>query len=160
MGCFHNHYNSSHSITDYYFYGLNAVYVAIYAYGYTSGGFVSRAQEVKYLNTPEKAYYGLRLDYKASDNTFTTSNAKYKLRFTTKESNKVNLPTSTKYPNTGHGFTAGSNDVLGVPEFQISGEASFKEAAFYKRLEDGTEELIAVFNVDEKGIKSFIKISE
>ncbi len=131
-----------------------------YAYGYTSGGFVSRAQDVKYLDTPEKAYYGLRLDYKASNNTFTTSNAKYTLRFTTKESNKVNLPTSIKYPNTGHGFTAGSNDVLGVPEFQISGGASFKEAAFYKRLEDGTEELIAVFNVDVKGVKSFKKISK
>lgn len=81
MGCFHNHYNSSHSITDYYFYGLNAVYVAIYAYGYTSGGFGSKmlllcisyeftAEDMQNNVTPNGLLYsvkGFKQDFNLSD---------------------------------------------------------------------------------------------
>ena len=117
-----------------------------------------KPQDVKQLNTSEKAYYGLRLDYKDANNPFTPSSSDYFIRFTTKESNNVSLPTSTKYPNTGHGFTSGANGNLGVPELQLNNWTNLDNAAIYKRTSNGQEELVAVFGIDKKtNVKQFFK---
>lgn len=122
------------------------------------GGFISTAQDVKQLNTSEKVYYGMRLDYKEADNPFTPSQSKYFMRFTTAEYNKVSLPTSKKYPNTGHGFTAGNHSNLGIPELQVSsGKVEIKDAAIYRRLGNGDIEVVAKYNPDTK---KFEKIAE
>ncbi len=80
----------------------------------------------------------------------------YVVRFTTEDYNKLNIADYKKYPNTGNGFTAGTDNIMGVPELEFPEKQFFKckEAAIYMKKADGTEEMVAIL----KGNK-FIKVT-
>jgi len=130
-----------------------------YRFGNTVGGFVSRAQDVKHLNTPEANFYGIRLDYQSSE-FLSPDNAGYVIRFTTKEHNKLNIPNINEFPNTGHGFTAGINGYLGIPELQTTGGMELETASIFLIREDGTEELVGILTKDIRtDIKTFKSVN-
>ncbi|WP_193043933.1 toxin glutamine deamidase domain-containing protein [Mycolicibacterium baixiangningiae] len=121
-----------------------------------TGGSVSTARDTEALNTPERLYEGLALEYPNSP--FRPDEPAIAMRFTTEDGVTVHVPDGPLseraghgpsydpeygYPFTGTGFTA--SDRFTVPEYFLPGGTRMNPGAeMYRISVDGTEELIAV----------------
>jgi hypothetical protein len=121
-----------------------------------TGGSVSVARDTEALNTPERLYEGLALEYPNSP--FSQDEPVIAMRFTTEDGVTVHIPDGPLseraghgpsydpeygYPFTGTGFTA--SDRYTVPEYFLPGGTVMNPGAeMYRISVDGTEELIAV----------------
>jgi hypothetical protein len=129
-------------------------------------GFVTIAADTKQLDTFDRLYYGLRLDYKDSPftKTFigTTDRNCAVLRFKSDQAGTAVIPTLNEvdvnsYPFTGTGFTSGKMNNLGVPEWQLKGAKDHSipikdESEIWRISEDGHETLVARY-INNKFVK-------
>jgi hypothetical protein len=112
-------------------------------------GFVTKAADTKNYKTPEDYYYGLRLDYGGSRFKNDADNC-FVIRFTTPNVDKIGIPRGTEfdkipYPFSNTGFTAGSKNRMGVPEWQAGNLKMDEGAEIWKINSDGKEEIVAVY---------------
>jgi hypothetical protein len=130
-----------------------------------TGGSVSVARDTHNLDTPEKIFEGLALDYEGS--AFGPDRPAVAMRFTVDDHSSVSNPDHElsqrtghgpsynpgyPYPFTGTGFTA--SDGFTVPEYFLAGGARMNPGAeMYDINPDGSESLIAVLSSDLKWIK-------
>ncbi len=127
------------------------------SYGIEVGGYVSRAADAKHLGTYEDIYHGLRLDYTGTK-FFIEDGSCVVIRFTSKETKTLIIPSGGTYakydyPFTAHGFTAGKSGRLGVPEWHFSSRVEMNDGAeLWEVFNDGTEVLRGKI-VDGKFIK-------
>ena len=114
------------------------------------GGYVSTAADTKHLKTFDDLYYGERLDY-TNSKFFMSANSCGIIRFKNTRSSEVVIPTGAQYngynyPFTAHGFTAGSNGRIGVPEWHFQSRIDFQDGTeIWEIFNDGTEELRAIY---------------
>ncbi|MFO0358662.1 MAG: hypothetical protein ACK50A_17030 [Sphingobacteriaceae bacterium] len=136
------------------------------------GGYMTTAVDSKELNTYQKIYDGMRLDYKNSD---FKGNECIIIRFKSKDVGNLNIPRNknnggvlndplisdpynkNEMPFTGNGFTAGKNGTLGVPELKADYNMDLK-------IDDGAEMYLQIGNNEEiylgtydMNLKVFIK---
>ncbi|MHA3023183.1 toxin glutamine deamidase domain-containing protein [Mycobacterium sp. BMJ-28] len=129
-----------------------------------TGGSVSVARDTRGLDTPDRVYDGLALEYEATP--FHPDEPVMAMRFTVDDSVPIHLPDEQlsqltghgpsfdpgyPYPFTGTGFTA--SDRFTVPEYFLpAGTRMNPGAEMYKIHPDGTEELVAVLSQDQEWI--------
>ncbi|MBI3224605.1 MAG: hypothetical protein HYZ39_06070 [Mycolicibacterium cosmeticum] len=129
-----------------------------------SGGSVSVARDTPELDTPDRVYDGLALEYE--DTPFHPDKPVVAMRFTVDDSVPIHLPDEQlsqltghgpsfdpgyPYPFTGTGFTA--SERFTVPEYFLpAGTKMNAGAEMYRIGTDGSEELIAVLGPDEEWI--------
>jgi toxin YxiD len=133
----------------------------------TVQGFMTRAQDVKMLDTPEKLFNGLRLDYVETPHA--KDKSMFMIRFKAmnpdqakaacggandelveRVAGRYDMATKpwTRYgdPFTGHGFTKSTSPV--VPEYKhVEGLRMADGAELIEMTPDGQEVLIAVWDV-------------
>jgi hypothetical protein len=123
-----------------------------------TGGSVSVARDTYALNTPERVYDGLALEYDGTP--FSPEEPLIAMRFTVDDGVPVHLPDQQLsqltghgashdpgygYPFTGTGFTA--SDHFTVAEYFLDGGTQMNPGAeMYRINTDGSEELIAVLD--------------
>ncbi|NJO92711.1 MAG: hypothetical protein HC831_29890, partial [Chloroflexia bacterium] len=131
-------------------------------------GSIARAQDTKHLNTVEKIYYGLRLDYSSSPFA-STDDFVYVIRYTSSTpsnariSNTVDLLNKNSYPYTGNGFTAGTegaDGVMGSPEYFVdfTSKMQMTDAAIFRVYKDGSEEVVSALDIVEGELKFVNKV--
>ena len=129
-----------------------------------SGGSVSVARDTPELNSPDRVFDGLALDYE--DTPFHPDKPVVAMRFTVDDSVPIHLPDEQlsqlagrgpsfdpgyPYPFTGTGFTA--SERFTVPEYFLpAGTKMNAGAEMYRIGTDGSEELIAVLGPNEEWI--------
>lgn len=100
------------------------------------------------METFEDLYNGLRLDYPGTE-FFIADGSCGVIRFTSKETKSVVIPSGGtyalyEYPFTAHGFSAVKSGRLGAPEWHLTNEVEFIEGAeIFEVFNDGTEVLVA-----------------
>ena len=130
-----------------------------------TGGSVSVARDTHGLDSPERIYDGLALEY--HNTPFAPDKPAIAMRFEVDEGVPVHLPDEQlskltghggsfdpgyDYPFTGTGFTA--SDHLTVPEYFLEGRTAMNPGAEMYRINvDGSEDLIAVLGSDKKWIQ-------
>lgn len=124
------------------------------------GGCVSTASDAKHLVSYEDLYHGIRLDY-ANTPFFIENGSCGVIRFKSLKSGDAVIPTGGTfddwdYPFTAHGFTAGKNGRLGVPEWNIKGRINFEEGSeIWEVFNNGSETLKAVYS---KELNKFVPV--
>ena len=129
-------------------------------------GCISTVDGAAGLNTPEKVFYGLRMDYeqtpfKPTDEFVTV------IRFTSSDTQNIKIPYGDNMPNpaggnvsnmtppfTGNGFTAATNGQI-IPEFYTDGVSLQDGAQMFQITSRGEEKLIAIYNED---LMKFVRI--
>ncbi len=112
-------------------------------------GFITKTADTKHFNSFDDLYYGLRLDYDGTK-FFLDEGSCYAIRFTSKEVPlKVDIPRGRKfkipYPFTSHGFTAGTNRRIGIPEFCTTSPIKIEVGSeIWKISRDGKQTLYAI----------------
>ena len=112
-------------------------------------GFITKAADTKRFNSFDDLYYGLRLDYDGTK-FFLDEGSCYAIRFRSKEVPlNVDIPRGSKfktpYPFTSHGFTAGTNRRIGVPEFCTTSPIKIEVGSeIWKISRDGKQTLYAI----------------
>ncbi|KUL12045.1 hypothetical protein [Bacillus licheniformis] len=140
------------------------------------GGYVARATDTKELNTFDKIYEGLRLDYENNPFSGGTSALAvrykagnpndYKIPFGGKNSEAVNkmthddlamdyIATEQQSPFTGNGFTE-SKDYT-IPEYRNDTRTPMHEGAELYEITNQGEKLIGIYSVKQK---RFISVNE
>lgn len=130
-----------------------------------TGGSVSVARDTQGLDTPEKIFSGLALDYEGTS--FGPDRPAIAMRFTVDDYSSISNPDHElsqrtghgpsydpgyPYPFTGTGFTA--SDGFTVPEYFLAGGTRMNPGAeMYNINPDGSESLIAVLSSDLKWLK-------
>jgi hypothetical protein len=130
-----------------------------------TGGSVSVARDTLQLNSPERIYDGLALEYDATP--FAPDQPVVAMRFTVEGDVSVHLPDHQlsnltghgdsynpgyEYPFTGTGFTA--SDHFTVPEYFLGGGTEMNDGAeMYRINPDGSQELLAVLKPDGEWIR-------
>ena len=118
-------------------------------WGHKIQGFITKAADTKNLNTFDDLYYGLRLDYDGTE-FFLDEGSCYAIRFRSKKVPlNVDIPRGSKfkdpYPFTSHGFTAGTNRRIGVPEFCTTSPIKIEvDSEIWKISHDGKQTLYAI----------------
>lgn len=122
---------------------------------YTScKGYVTTTQDAKHLKTTEDIYYGMRLNYEGTKFTPTDQSCGI-IRFKANNASEAIVPKIPKNggsitdgePFTGHGFTAGNNGRLSVPEWKMDKWFDMQDGAeLWQVTSDGTETLKAIFS--------------
>ncbi|MEN4475850.1 toxin glutamine deamidase domain-containing protein [Mycolicibacterium cosmeticum] len=129
-----------------------------------TGGSVSVARDTHELNTPDRIYDGLALEYE--DTPFHPQKPVVAMRFTVDDGVPIHLPDEQlsqltgygpsfdpgyPYPFTGTGFTA--SESFTVPEYFLpAGTTMNPGAEMYRIATDGSEELIAVLGPNQEWI--------
>jgi hypothetical protein len=129
-----------------------------------TGGSVSVARDTHELNTPDRIYDGLALEYE--DTPFHPQKPVVAMRFTVDDGVPIHLPDEQlsqltgngpsfdpgyPYPFTGTGFTASEH--FTVPEYFLpAGTTMNPGAEMYRIATDGSEELIAVLGPNQEWI--------
>ncbi|TLH81907.1 hypothetical protein C1S82_03045 [Mycolicibacterium cosmeticum] len=129
-----------------------------------TGGSVSVARDTHELNTPDRIYDGLALEYE--DTPFHPQKPVVAMRFTVDDGVPIHLPDEQlsqltgngpsfdpgyPYPFTGTGFTA--SERFTVPEYFLpAGTTMNPGAEMYRIATDGSEELIAVLGPNQEWI--------
>lgn len=123
-----------------------------------TGGSVSVARDTYALNTPERVYDGLALEYEGTP--FSPEDPAIAMRFTVDDGVPIHIPDEQlsqltghgdsrepgySYPFTGTGFTASDHFVV-AEYFLDSGTQMNPGAEMYRINTDGSEELIAVLD--------------
>lgn len=120
----------------------------------TVGGFVAKAADTAELDTMNKLYEGLRLDYGEDEMNPENHEVYYVMRFRSSECDKIGVPynedmggsVSEPYPFMGNGFTASEDGEL-HPEYKCDGFISIEDGAeIYTIDKDGNEVLYAVYS--------------
>ena len=112
-------------------------------------GFITKTVDTKHFNSFDDLYYGLRLDYDGTK-FFLDEGSCYAIRFTSKEVPlNVDIPRGRKfeipYPFTSHGFTAGTNRRIGIPEFCTTSPIKIEVGSeIWKISRDGKQTLYAI----------------
>lgn len=112
-------------------------------------GFITKAADTKHFKSFDDLYYGLRLDYDGTK-FFLDEGCCYAIRFTSDNIPlKVDIPRGSKfkdpYPFTSHGFTAGTNRRIGVPEFCTTSPIKIEVGSeIWKISRDGKQTLYAI----------------
>lgn len=124
------------------------------------GGYVTKAADVKHLESFDDIYHGLRLDYKGTK-FFIEDGSCGVIRFKSNNSKSVIIPSGGSYakydyPFTAHGFTAGKNGRLGAPEWHLPNRVDLNDGSeLWEVFSDGSEKLKAIFNEE---LKRFIVV--
>lgn len=120
------------------------------------GGFVTRADDVKQLKNYDDIYNSLRLDYPDTAYNIASDDSLAIIRYTTSEPSKIDITFSSEFggvatgeaPFTGNGFTKATNGQI-IPEFKCSSLTKINDGAQLIEIgKDGTETVIAIYDVD------------
>jgi hypothetical protein len=135
------------------------------------GGYMTTAKDAKQLDTYQKIFDGMRLDYLGSEFISTSATECVVIRFKSNDVGNLYIPRNKNnggllndpalsdpynkngYPFTGHGFTSGKNGTLGVPEWKADfGNNLILEdgAEMFLVRSDGTEILIGRYSHNMK----------
>ncbi|TQK29300.1 hypothetical protein [Arthrobacter sp. SLBN-53] len=133
-------------------------------------GAVTIADDTAHLGTPGMIHDGLRLDYDKSAFTPNDANA-HVIRFQTDpaSSGSYDVPRHSSMggsgdydgwgdPFTGNGFTKAGDDV--VPEYGANDIRMREGAEMWEILDDGTQRLVAVLQLDADGNASWLRFAE
>jgi hypothetical protein len=123
--------------------------------GPTISGCVTKASDVKYLDSYTKIRNGLRLDYDGTPFA-ADGNEMYAIRFKTVDVSKLKIPDvdylkskpyGIQHPQTATGFTSATDGSL-IPEYDAIGRMKPTGGAEIYKIADGEKTLVAVYNSD------------
>jgi len=113
------------------------------------------------LKSYDDIYHGLRLDYTGT-NFFIEDGSCAVIRFTSKSSGSVVIPSGGKYakyeyPFTAHGFTSGKNGRLGAPEWHLENRVNMDEGAEIWEIMSSGDEVLRAKLIKVNGELKFVE---
>lgn len=130
------------------------------------------ASDGQHLNTPEKLYDGLQLNYPGSD--YQGCEAVYVVRYTADNPSAAKIPVhdideapndidfvevkENKYPFTGNGFTPGTFGNIGTPEVQARrpNGHNVNDGVIVKIDKNGNETIVGYVTENNDGVKQWV----